>query len=91
MVRLFSFDDNNDFLRKGDLIGERLARVAADRGILLMRCDQCAVERGLAEGKPGTFPNPETPVGTVDEVDVDCFLDLYTPLAGNMPDQGITL
>ena len=58
VVGLFFFDDNNYILRKGDPIGERLARVAAEKGILLMMCDQCAVERGLAEGEPGTFPSP---------------------------------
>ena len=52
VVGLFFFDDNNYILRKGDPIGERLARVAAEQGILLMMCDQCAVERGLAEGEP---------------------------------------
>ena len=32
--------------------GERLARVAARTGMLLMICDLCALERGLAEGEP---------------------------------------
>ena len=91
VVGLFFFDDNNYILRKGDPIGERLAQVAAEQGILLMMCDQCAVERGLAEGEPGTFPSPVQPVGTVDGVQVGCFPDLYTALAGNMPDQVITL
>ena len=91
VVGLFFFDDNKYILRKGDPIGERLARVAADQGILLMMCDQCAVERGLAEGEPGTFPSPVKPVGTVDGVHAGCFPDLYTALAGNMPDQVITL
>jgi hypothetical protein len=36
VVGLFFFDDNNYILRKGDPIGERLARVAAEQGILLM-------------------------------------------------------
>ena len=91
VVGLFFFDDNNYILRKGDPIGERLAKVAAEQGILLMMCDQCAVERGLAEGEPGTFPSPVKPVGTVDGVQVGCFPDLYTALSGNMPDQVITL
>ena len=91
VVGLFFFDDNNYILRKGDPIGERLAQVAAEQGILLMMCDQCAVERGLAEGEPGTFPSPVKTVGTVDGVQVGCFPDLYTALAGNMPDQVITL
>src|SRR3954466_6032568 len=65
VVGLFFFDDNNYILIGGDPIGERLARVAAEQSILLMMCDQCAVERGLAEGEPGTFPNAVMPVGTV--------------------------
>ena len=47
---MFFFDDNTFVLRKGDPIGERLARIAAEKGILLMMCDQCAVRRHLAEG-----------------------------------------
>ena len=44
------FDDNVYCLRAGDPVGERLAKVAAEQGILLMVCDQCAVRRGLADG-----------------------------------------
>lgn len=87
VVGLFFFDDNNYILRSGDPIGERLAKVAADKGILLMMCDQCALERGLAEGEPGNC----RPSGTVAGVQVGCFPDLYGALAGNMPDQVITL
>ena len=53
VVGMFFFDDNTYVLREGDPLGERLAKVAADRGMLLMLCDQCALERGLAEGVPG--------------------------------------
>ena len=87
VVGLFFFDDNNYVLRSGDPIGERLAKVAADKGMLLMMCDQCALERGLAEGEPGAC----RPSGTVAGVQVGCFPDLYTALSGNMPDQVITL
>jgi len=87
VVGLFFFDDNNYILRSGDPIGERLAKVAADKGMLLMMCDQCALERGLAEGEPGAC----RPSGTVAGVHVGCFPDLYTALSGNMPDQVITL
>ena len=91
VVGLFFFDDNNYILRKGDPIGERLAKVAKEQNILLMMCDQCAIERGLAEGEPGTVPSPVQAVGTVEGVQVGCFPDLYAALAGNMPDQVITL
>ena len=87
VVGMMFFDDNNFILRKGDPIGERLAKVAAEQGILLMMCDQCAIERGLAEGQPGSCRT----VGTVAGVQVGCFPDLYGALAGNPPDQVITL
>ena len=84
---MFFFDDNNYVLRQGDPIGERLAKVAAEQGILLMMCDQCAIERGLAEGEPMNA----RPTGTVEGVTVGCFPDLYGALGGNPPDQVITL
>lgn len=87
VVGMMFFDDNNYVLRAGDPIGERLAKVASRHGMLLMMCDQCALERGLAEGEPGNC----RPVGTVPGVKVGCFPDLYGALAGNMPDQVITL
>lgn len=87
VVGMFFFDDNNYVLRSGDLLGERLAKVAAEQGILLMMCDQCALERGLAEGEPGDC----RVTGTVDGVQVGCFPDLYGALAGAPPDHVITL
>ena len=54
VVGMMFFDDNTYLLRQGDPIGERLARVAAEQGMLLMMCDQCALERGLAEGEIGS-------------------------------------
>ena len=54
------FDDNTFVLREGDPLGERLGKVAADNGMLLMLCDQCAIERGLAEGEP-MDATPTTP------------------------------
>jgi sulfur relay (sulfurtransferase) complex TusBCD TusD component (DsrE family) len=74
-------------LRTGDPIGEGLAKVAAEQTILLMLCDQCAIERGLATGVPGDC----VPSGTVAGVQVGCFPDLYGALSGNLPDQVITL
>lgn len=83
------FDDNTYLLRKGDPMGERLARVAKERGILLMMCDSCALERGLAQGS--RWPEKAAPVGTVEGVQVGCFPDLFAALAGNPPDHIITL
>ena len=87
VVGMMFFDDNNYILRQGDPIGVRLAKVAKEKGVLLMMCDQCALERGLAEGELGNCRVS----GTVEGVQVGCFPDLYAALAGNMPDQVITL
>ncbi len=100
VVGMFFFDDNTFILRQGDPVGERLAKVAAEKGMLLMMCDMCALERGLAEGEPRwcspdgtgrTEPGEIAVSGTVAGVTVGCFPDLYGALAGNMPDQVITL
>jgi hypothetical protein len=87
VVGMFFFDDNTYLLRAGDPVGERLGRVAAERGTLLMLCDQCALERCLAEGEIGAA----RPTGTVAGVRVGCFPDLYAALAGHPPDHVITL
>jgi len=87
VVGMFFFDDNNYVLRDGDPLGERLATVAQDRGMLLMMCDQCALERGLATGEVGDCE----PTGTVTGVTVGCFPDLYGALSQAPPDHVITL
>lgn len=75
---MFFFEDNNYVLVKGNPIGERLKKVADEQGILLMGCDQCCYEREIADQ-------------LMDGVGIGCFPDLYAALAGNMPDQIITL
>jgi len=55
-----------------------------------MMCDQCALERGLAEGAAGS-PGGAKPKDTVAGVVVGCFPDLYEALSGNPPDQVITI
>lgn len=100
VVGMFFFDDNTFVLRKGDPIGERLSRLSQENGMLLMMCDMCALERGLAEGEPRwcdkhgkgrTKPVECRVKNTVSGVQVGCFHDLYAALAGNAPDQVITL
>jgi hypothetical protein len=54
---------------------------------MLMMCDQCALERSLAEGEVGDCE----PSGTVGGVSVGCFPDLYGALASAPPDHVITL
>ena len=100
VVGMFFFDDNVFVLRRGDPIGERVANVARRNGMLLMVCDMCALERGVAEGVPRwcdaegngrTTPGECRVKDTVAGVQVGCFPDLYAALAGNPPDQVITL
>jgi hypothetical protein len=100
VVGMFFFDDNVYALRRGDPIGERLARVAREQNILLMMCDMCALERHLAEGEPRwcdasgkgrTTPGVCKVKDVVDGVTVGCFPDLYEALGGNPPDQVISL
>ncbi len=101
VVGMFFFDDNTFVLREGDPIGERLSRFAKDKGMLLMMCDMCALERNLADGEP-RWCDPSTGAGrtepgdchvtdTVAGVQVGCFPDLYAALGGNPPDHVITL
>lgn len=92
VVGMFFFDDNLFCLREGDPVGERLARVAKDKDILLMICDQCALRRNLAEGAfeqcgKGTVKAK----GAVAGVQAGCFPQLYAALAPNAPDFVITL
>lgn len=91
IVGMFFFDDNAYILRADDPLGERVGAVARDRGMLLMLCDQCASERGLAAPAPAGSGADFVPVGVVEGVRGGCFLDLYAALAGNMPDQVSTL
>ena len=92
VLGMFFFDDNLVVLRKGDSIGERLATVSSDQGILLMMCDQCAVRRNMAVGTLEQCGSGQVkPVGTVNGVHAGCFPQLYEALSGNLPDQIITL
>ena len=92
VVGMFFFDDNTYVLRAGDPVGERMARVAKEQGILLMMCDQCAVRRNLAEGTLEQCGKGEvTAKGTVEGVQAGCFPQLYGALGPNRPDFVITL
>lgn len=84
---MFFFDDNTYILRKGDPTGERLSKIANEKVILLMMCDQCALQRKLVTGTPRSAKAD----GTVEGVKVGCFPDLYKPLAPAGVDQVITL
>jgi sulfur relay (sulfurtransferase) complex TusBCD TusD component (DsrE family) len=83
------FDDNTFLLRKGNPMGERLAKVPRQKGFLLMMCDSSALERGLAEG--AAWPKKAKARDTVQGVQVGRFPDLYAALQGANPDHIITL
>ena len=92
VVGMMFFDDNIFCLREGDPVGERLAKVAKEKGILLMACDQCAVRRGLADGEFSQCGTGEVkPKGLAEGVGVGCFPQLYEALAGAGADSVITL
>ena len=89
---MFFFDDNLFCLKKGDPIGERLAKIANEKKMLLMVCDACAVRRGFADGTLEQCGSGDVKAkGLVDGVVVGCFPQLYTALGSNPPDQVITL
>jgi hypothetical protein len=92
VVGMMFFDDNLFSLVQGNEVGRRLAKVAKEKNILLMICDQCAIRRGLGEGSFEQCGTGEvTAKNTVDGVIAGCFPQLYEALASNPPDQVITL
>jgi sulfur relay (sulfurtransferase) complex TusBCD TusD component (DsrE family) len=92
VVGMFFFDDNVFVLRRGDPVGERLAKLAAARSMVLMICDDCALRRGLAEGDfTGCGRGEVKAKDCVAGVVAGCFPQLYEALAQSPPDQVITL
>ncbi|ABQ91467.1 SaoD/DsrE family protein [Roseiflexus sp. RS-1] len=92
VVGMMFFDDNLYVLRRGDPIGERLAKIAKEQNILLMVCDRCAIERDLGEGDFTQCGLGQVRAkGLVEGVVAGCFPQLYEALSGNPPDQVITL
>lgn len=76
---MFFFMDNAFFLLKGTEMGDRLQALHDKTGLLLMACDQCAYERGIAES-------------LIDGAHIGCFPVLYASLQGaGGVDQVITL
>jgi hypothetical protein len=78
VVGMFFFEDNNYVLVEGNPLGERLAKVAKEQGMLLMGCDQCCEEREIEDQ-------------LVEGAVIGCFPNLYGALSGNMRNQVITL
>lgn len=92
VIGMFFFDDNIFCLKQNASVGERLSKIARDKGMLLMVCDQCAVRRGLAEGTFEQCGSGDVKAkGLVEGVVAGCFPQLYSALGSNPPDQVITL
>jgi len=75
---MFFFMDNTFFLQEGSKMGDRLQALHEETGMLLMACDQCAIERGI--------DNKLIPGASI-----GCFPHLYAALGGAGVDQVITL
>jgi hypothetical protein len=92
VIGMMFFDDNLFSLRQGDPVGERLARIAKEKNIVLMVCGQCAVRRNLAEGTFEQCGSGQVKArGLVEGVVAGCFPQLYGALAGSPPDYVVTL
>ena len=78
VVGMFFFMDNTYFLLDGTEMGDRLNQIQEKTGMLLMACDQCAIERGIDEK---LIPGAQ----------IGCFPQLYAALGGVGVDQVITL
>ncbi len=89
------FDDNNFILRKDDPIGERLAKIAAEKNISLIACSQCSMERSLSQGaccgeSACTSDKPD-PLGCIEGVSCGCWGDFFTKCEQDKVDHIITL
>ena len=92
VVGMMFFDDNVYSLGSENEIGKRLSALAKKENILLMICDQCALRRGMASGEFSQCGSGDVKaINAVDGAVAGCFPQLYSALAGNMPDQIITL
>lgn len=92
VIGMFFFDENAHILRKGNAIGERLNKIAKEKGMLIMACDQCALRRDLAEGDFEMCGSGSVkPKNMIDVGQVGCFPQLYAALGGNLPNLVITL
>jgi hypothetical protein len=75
---MFFFVDNTFMLVKGNDVGERLSKIAKQKGMLLMGCDKCIFDRKIADD-------------LVENAAMGCFPDLHKALGGAGIDQVITL
>ena len=75
---MFFFVDNTFMLVKENDIGERLSKIAKEKGMLLMGCDRCVLERKIQDN-------------LVEGATIGCFPDLHSALANAGIDQVVTL
>ena len=71
---MFFFMDNTFLLMEGTSMAERLQALADKTGMLLMACDQCAIERGIDKkliggAAIGCFPKLYAILGEIGGVD----------------------
>lgn len=78
VLGMFFFMDNTLFLAKGNPVGEKLSKLHQETGMIIMACDQCAIERGIENN-------------LVEGATIGCFPNLYACLGGAGIDQVITL
>ena len=78
VLGMFFFMDNTLFLSKGNPVGERLSKLHEKTDMIIMACDQCAIERGIENN-------------LVDGATIGCFPNLYACLGSAGVDQVITL
>lgn len=78
VLGMFFFMDNTMFLANGNPIGERLSELHKKTGMIIMACDQCAIERGIENN-------------LVEGATIGCFPNLYACLGSSGIDQVITL
>ncbi|MEF9935045.1 MAG: DsrE-related protein SaoD [Clostridium sp.] len=75
---MFFVFDNTYMLTKGDEVGDRLQKISEETGMILLACDQCAIERKIDDK-------------LVDSAAIGCFPVLYASLSSAGIDQVITL
>lgn len=75
---MFFFMDNAFFLLDGTEMGKLMQELHDKTGLLLMACDQCAYERGIADK-------------LIPAASIGCFPHLYAALGSVGVDQVITL
>ncbi len=75
---MFFFVDNTFLLVKENDVGERLSKIAGEKGMLLMACNKCVYDRKIADD-------------LVENATIGCFPELHEALKGAGLDQVITL